>query len=260
MKHAPTDKARRKFVIQVTQGAAMAATGGLLWSSFLQQQASASPFAIRPPGALAETDFNAKCIKCGQCVLDCPYDTLVLAKVGEPLPIGTPYFIPREVPCYMCEDIPCVLACPTGALNPTLTRIDDSRMGLAVIDIENCLSWQGLRCEICHRDCPLQGSAITVEHNPRKLSKHAMFVPLVHSDACTGCGICEKACPTDQAAIRIVPPELVQGEIGEHYRLGWKIDTPITQQFKPAGDDASSQKASEAPATGIDYLNDLGEL
>ena len=247
-----TSISRRDFFARVGQGTALAATGGLVWSYLLTQQARATPYAIRPPGALAETDFNARCIKCGQCVDACPYDTLKLATADSGIPIGTPYFIPRETPCYMCEDIPCVPVCPTGALDHGLENIDDSRMGLAVIDVENCLSWQGLRCEICFRECPIQGTAITVEHHPRKISKHAMFVPLVHSDACTGCGICEKACPTQKAAIRVLQPELVQGQIGDHYRLGWTIDSPITQEFKAV--DAVID--SSAPATGMDYLNE----
>jgi ferredoxin-type protein NapH len=78
----------------------------------------------------------------------------------------------------MCSDIPCMNACPTGALDPRLENINDARMGLAVIDIEHCLSWQGLRCEICHRECLLTDKAITITHHPRKLSKHAMFVPM----------------------------------------------------------------------------------
>ena len=248
-----TSISRRDFFARVGQGAALAATGGLVWSYLLTQQARATPFAIRPPGALDEADFNARCIKCGQCVDACPYDTLSLATAESGIPIGTPYFIPRETPCYMCEDIPCVPVCPTGALDHTLENIDDSRMGLAVIDIENCLSWQGLRCEICFRECPLQGTAITTEHHPRRVSKHAMFVPLVHSDACTGCGICEKACPTQKAAIRVLQPDLVQGQIGDHYRLGWTIDSPITQEFK-AGVNATG---TSAPATGLDYLNEV---
>ena len=247
-----TSISRRHFFARMGQGAALAATGGLVWSYLLTQQARATPFAIRPPGALAEADFNARCIKCGQCVDACPYDTLNLATADSGIPIGTPYFIPRETPCYMCEDIPCVPVCPTGALDHALENIDDSRMGLAVIDVENCLSWQGLRCEICFRECPVQGQAITVEHHPRRVSKHAMFVPLVHSDACTGCGICEKACPTQKAAIRVLQPDLVQGQIGDHYRLGWTIDSPITQEFK-VGVDATG---ASAPATGMDYLNE----
>jgi ferredoxin-type protein NapG len=251
-----SDASRREFMLRLAQGASLAATGGLIWSYLLRQQARAAPGMVRPPGALHEPDFLATCIKCGQCVRACPYDTLSLASTGAAAAIGTPYFIPREVPCYMCEDIPCQAACPTGALDPGLKDIDDSRMGLAVIDIENCLSWQGLRCEICHRECPLQGRAISVEHHQRKLSKHAMFVPVVHSDHCTGCGICEKACPTDEAAIRVLPPELVQGRIGEHYRLGWTVDTPVTQQFQPQGR-APGGGPAEAPG-GLDYLNEEG--
>ena len=243
---------RREFLVKIGQGAALAATGGLVWSYLLKQQARATPFAIRPPGSLPEPDFNARCIKCGQCVDACPYDTLRLATADAGVPIGTPYFIPKQIPCYMCEDIPCLKACPTGAIDPSLENINDSRMGLAVIDIENCLSWQGLRCEICFRECPLQGKAISVEHHPRRISKHAMFVPLVHSSDCTGCGICEKACPTQKAAIRVVQPELVQGQIGEHYHLGWTIDTPITQEFKAR----VKHSGSTAPATGLDYLNE----
>ena len=243
---------RREFFTRVGQGAALAATGGLIWSYLLQQQARATPFAIRPPGARYEADFNARCIKCGQCVVACPYDTLTLASANAGIPIGTPYFIPRQTPCYMCTDIPCIAACPTGALDPALEDINQSRMGLAVIDIENCLSWQGLRCEICFRECPLQGQAITVEHHPRRLSKHAMFVPVVHSDACTGCGICEKACPTQEAAIRVLQPDLVQGMIGDHYRLGWTIDTPITREFNAGG----ATVRPDTPASGLDYLNE----
>jgi ferredoxin-type protein NapG len=243
---------RRDFLTRVGQGAALAATGGLLWSYLLRQQAHATPFALRPPGAVPEAGFNARCIKCGQCVHACPYDTLRLATANAGIPIGTPYFIPRETPCYLCPDIPCLGACPTGALDPALQDINESRMGLAVIDTEHCLSWQGLRCEICSRECPLQGKAITVEHHPRHLSKHAMFVPVVHSEACTGCGICEKACPTQEAAIRVLQPSLVQGRIGDHYRLGWTIDTPITREFTPGIGSAGSA----APAAGLDYLNE----
>ncbi|NTV94083.1 MAG: ferredoxin-type protein NapG [Thiobacillus sp.] len=250
--------ARRDFLVKTAQGASLAVTGGLLWAYLLRQEAKAQPYALRPPGALAEMDFNAACIKCGECVNACPPDILKLAPAGGDLPIGTPYFLPRTGPCIMCPDIPCLKACPTGALAPELKDINKSRMGLAVIDIENCLSWKGLRCEICHRDCPLKGKAITLETVDRGLSKHAIFRPIVNSEFCTGCGICEKACPTTEAAIRILPHNLVQGKIGEHYRLGWTFDTEITQDFKP------SEQSPDAPATtggkpaGVDYLNEGG--
>ncbi len=244
---------RRAFAANIAQGTALAAVGGSVWTYLLRQQARAAPTAVRPPGARRHNDFNARCIKCGQCVQACPFDTLRLAAVGDAIPIGTPYFIPREIPCYMCPDIPCRRACPTGALDPALDDINAARMGLAVIDVEHCLSWQGLRCEICHRECPVSDKAITVELQPRRVSKHAMFVPMVHSAHCTGCGICEKACPTEEAAIRVVPPELVQGRLGEHYRLQPRRVTPVD------GPDAAQPptERSIAPGTSaIDYLNE----
>ncbi len=251
---------RRDFLVKTAQGASLAVTGGLLWAYLVRQEAKAQPYALRPPGALAEMDFNAACIKCGQCVNACPPDILKLAPAGANLPIGTPYFEPRTGACIMCPDIPCLIACPTGALAPELKDINKARMGLAVIDIENCLSWKGLRCEVCHRDCPLKGKAITLGTDPRGLSKHAVFRPMVNSDYCTGCGICEKACPTEVAAIRILPPALVQGKIGDHYRLGWTFDTEITQDFKPSEQAPPAPETSGGKPAGMDYLNDGGGL
>ena len=52
-----------------------------------------------------------------------PFDTLKLAKPGDNLPLGTPYFVPRDIPCYMCVDIPCVPICPTKALDEKRSKI-----------------------------------------------------------------------------------------------------------------------------------------
>lgn len=180
--------------------------------------------ALRPPGALTEDDFLGACIRCGLCVRDCPYDTLRLAALGEETTVGTPYFVAREIPCEMCEDIPCVLACPTGALDPALTDIDRARMGVAVlVGHETCLNLLGLRCDVCYRVCPLIDEAITLERSRNiRTHLHAMFVPTVHTDICTGCGKCEKSCVLPEAAIKVLPPALARGKLGEHYRLGWE--------------------------------------
>jgi ferredoxin-type protein NapG len=67
------------------------------------------------------------------------------------------------------------------------------------------------------------GEAITLErqHNERT-GAHALFVPVVHSDHCTGCGKCEKACVLEEAAIKVLPQRLASGQLGAHYRLGWE--------------------------------------
>ena len=237
-------------------------TAGACLLGMIPVRASAARWQPRPPGALPAEAFSAACARCGQCVSACPYDTLKLAGMRSPAPVGTPYFTPREIPCYMCRDLPCVKACPTGALDPDLTDIRDARMGVAVVDPNSCLSWQGLRCEVCFRECPENGRALTIEVRPRGLSRHAVFVPVIHPDACTGCGLCEKACPTDEAAIRVADPSSVLGTIGSHYRLGWLSEEDpknMRREGPPATPDAASSEgnAAKAPATapGMDYLN-----
>jgi ferredoxin-type protein NapG len=215
--------ARRQFVLDSARMACGVGMLGLGLSFYTKQARALPPQAIRPPGAGLEADFLGACIRCGMCVRDCPYDILELARPESPVATGTPYFTARSGPCEMCEDIPCVKACPTGALDHGLTDINKSKMGLAVLaDQETCLNFLGLRCDVCYRVCPLIDKAITLELRPNtRTGRHAMFIPTVHSDHCTGCGKCEKSCVTEQASIRILPAKLVKGALGDHYRIGW---------------------------------------
>lgn len=219
-----TTKSRRQFLADSAKAACGVGVFGLLLGLAAKQARSLPATALRPPGAGPEEDFLGACIRCGLCVRDCPYPTLSLAELGDEVTVGTPFFIARQAPCEMCEDLPCVVACPTGALDPDLTAIDDARMGIAVlVDEETCLNFLGLRCDVCYRVCPAIDTAITLErsHNTRT-KKHAVFIPTVHSDHCTGCGKCERACVLEEAAIKIFPLALAKGRIGAHYRLGWE--------------------------------------
>lgn len=213
--------ARRRFLGEAARAACGVAIFALGLGAVAKQAKSLPATALRPPGAIAEADFSAACVRCGMCVQVCPYDTLKLAEIGQDVATGTPYFNARAVPCEMCEDIPCVAACPTGALDPALEDITKARMGLAVlIDQETCLNARGLRCDVCYRVCPLIDEAITLErsHNVRT-GKHAVFMPTVHSSKCTGCGKCEKSCVLEESAIKVLPIALAKGRIGGHYRL-----------------------------------------
>ncbi len=255
---------RRTFLLNTIKGLGLATSGGLLWSAFIEEGKSA-PLILRPPGALPEKELIASCIKCGMCVEACPYDALTLAKPGDSKPVGTPYFIPRTNPCYMCRDIPCIPACPTGSLDKSLVsgkdekgemtlNINLAKMGLAVIDRETCIAYAGIQCDACYRTCPLIDKAITVEYTRiERTGKHAMLAPVVHSSACTGCGLCERACVTAKASIFVIPREIAMGESNQRYIKGW--DTRDEERLKDVTEEVTTKtpRSSKKP---LDYLNE----
>ncbi|MGE5466955.1 MAG: ferredoxin-type protein NapG [Ignavibacteria bacterium] len=216
--------ARRQFLADTARMASGVGIGMLALALSARAARALPPTACRPPGAPDEADFLGACIRCGLCVRDCPPGILALARLGDGVALGTPYFVARSGACEMCENLPCIKACPTGALDHGLTDVAKARMGLAVlVDRGSCLNFLGLRCDVCYRVCPLIDKAITLEprHNTRT-GEHTIFEPVVHADACTGCGKCEAGCVLEKAAIRIYPLALARGEIGGHYRLGWE--------------------------------------
>ncbi len=230
---------RRKFLTDMAKTACGVSLFGLMTGVNSKQSAALPSHAIRPPGALHENDFLAACTRCGMCVQDCPYDILKLATLGDGVANGTPYFNARTGPCAMCEDIPCIKACPTTALDHELTDINRSRMGLAVlVDQETCIAFQGLRCEVCFNICPVRNKAIKLEiRSNKRTGMHAIFPPVVDSSHCTGCGLCEKACILEEAAIKVLPLHLAKGEIGHHYRLGWESKGTTGKEFPTSDPD-----------------------
>jgi ferredoxin-type protein NapG len=262
---------RRKFMATTLQSVGLTALGGLLWSGY-SDEVKASPLVLRPPGALKEEDFLKACIKCGLCAEACENrdsnrnkdgskrpGTLKMAKGGDHRMIGTPYFVAADVPCYMCDDIPCVPVCPSGALDEASVTneageldINKSRMGLAVVHKESCIAFWGIQCDACYRACPLLDEAISLEYQKNeRTGKHAFLLPVVHSDVCTGCGLCEKACVTEKPAIFILPIEHATGRAGSHYVKGW--DEKDQQRVSEAKEIHTKNERSEKEAA--DYLN-----
>ena len=123
---------RRRFLTDAARAAAGCAVAGSLLALYARDARALPAEALRPPGALDEPDFLAACIRCGLCVRDCPYDTLSLADLGEGAATGTPFFTARQIPCEMCDDIPCVKACPTEAIRyvPWMDRSKEPTRGV----------------------------------------------------------------------------------------------------------------------------------
>jgi ferredoxin-type protein NapG len=187
-------------MLQMGAGSAAAgALGGFLYlrrTAFLDDVHAGTVAYVRPPGALAEEDFITKCIRCNQCADVCENDCIQFVSGGGA--DGTPMIRPREKGCILC--MKCGNACPTGALRP-IPDDDDAisksvRMGTAVVDENICNSYNNAICGACIRACPFPEIALKTGMRER---------PIVDTDKCVGCGLCENGCIVYPQAIRVVP-------------------------------------------------------
>lgn len=159
---------------------------------------TSSPQLIRPPNALAEEEFLAKCTRCSECMKICPTNGLQPALLEAGLEgIWTPLLVPRIGECTQKCNL-CQMVCPTQAIEPFM--IDEKTytyLGTAVIDRSQCIAWNGDKeCLVCDEACSYNAVLQKVENGV----KH----PYVKTEICTGCGICENVCPIQpQAAIRV---------------------------------------------------------
>ena len=169
---------------------------------------------IRPPGALEETDFLARCIRCGECMKVCPNNALqpTLSEAGLE-GIWTPALTPRigycEPSCVLCSEV-----CPTGAIWKISSREkgwvvgvgegkqQPVRLGTAFYDRGRCLPWaMATDCIVCEEWCPVSPKAIYVQEAEvvdANGNKKTLKQPRVDPSRCVGCGACEYACPLQE--------------------------------------------------------------
>lgn len=227
---------RRDFIKYSTLGVlGLAALGGIA----LSPTGAVAENRLRPPGAVDEKEFLALCIKCGQCLQVCPYHSIELADMAKGHGVGTPYIDANIRGCYACSAVPCVLACPSGALDHNCEKPEDIKMGIAVLEsprtclavtrtkvpkgydekmksfltnvtninpLENELlekfeGYEGKDCTLCADMCPMPNplSAIAMVRKSNGITKPEIY------EGCTGCGVCQEVCPVSEPAIVIKP-------------------------------------------------------
>lgn len=167
---------------------------------------------IRPPGALPEGDFLARCVRCGQCMTVCPTNVIQPAKTETDLEgLWTPILNMNSGYCdYDCTH--CSQVCPTHAIRPITIEEKHqkgfAKIGTAFVDQSRCLPWSfGKTCLVCQEVCPVSPKAIF--HQIRSFQTRdgqtiELHVPVIDSLACIGCGACQYNCPVqDLPAIRV---------------------------------------------------------
>jgi polyferredoxin len=210
---APAPNLARRKILSAT-------IGGLAFVPILRTSHGVGKGAehalVRPPGALEETDFAAKCIKCGACIRVCPTGVIQPATFEGGLEgLWTPVLRfdlgSCTQSCTLCSQV-----CPTGALRPLTPeeRLGHSppqepiRLGTAFIDRGRCLPWSmATPCIVCEEVCPTSPKAIWVKAaavTRSDGSKVKVQLPHVDPQRCIGCGVCQFRCPVrTKAAIRI---------------------------------------------------------
>lgn len=179
---------------------------------------------VRPPGAVSETDFLARCVRCGECMVACPTNTLQPIWFTAGLPaLFSPAITPRrgfcDPDCHECGNV-----CPTNAIRP----IEDSdriwaKTGTAHIIRQKCLAWEFKKsCMVCDEVCPYDA----IEFLNEKDNK--VPVPHVIENKCAGCGYCEHFCPVrNQSAIEVTPMDALRMNQGKYEpearRKGYKL-------------------------------------
>jgi len=174
---------------------------------------------LRPPGALDEEYFLARCIRCGECMKVCPNNALhpAFAEAGIE-GLWTPVLVPRigycETSCVLCSQV-----CPTGAIwqitekekgwSVDVGRAEKPvRLGTAFYDRGRCLPWaMATECIVCEEWCPTSPKAIylrPVELIDAAGNSKEVKQPYLDASRCTGCGACEYACPVqDRPAVYV---------------------------------------------------------
>ncbi len=169
-------------------------------SSALGKGRTFSPSLIRPPGSVAEPDFLAKCVRCGECMKVCPTNAIQPAlNEGGVEGLWTPVLKMKmgycEYECNLCAQV-----CPTQAIRLLpLAEKQKVRIGLAFFDRNRCLPYASARtCIVCEEHCPTPQKAIWFEEVTVLNARGERVVvkqPRVNAELCTGCGICENKCP-----------------------------------------------------------------
>ncbi|MBR2583994.1 MAG: 4Fe-4S binding protein [Thermoguttaceae bacterium] len=191
---------RRPFLRRIAGGAAAFFAGAAVFLRLGRMARGAAP-AVRPPGAVKDDLFLARCARCGQCIRSCPQKVLRPSR-GQ-WDVGTPV---ADFALGCCDDQcdRCAAVCPSGAIVPlTAERRLARPMSVIRLHLDGCRLWYDRECHLCLTECP--AGAIHYRWNQEEY----LQLPEIDPARCSGCGRCVHYCPgyNGRKGLVALPPE-----------------------------------------------------
>ena len=194
------------------------------------------PSLIRPPGAVPEADFLARCVRCGECMKACPTNTLQpIGFMSGVTAFASPVITPQRGPCEPLCNV-CGQVCPTAAVRPlSASEKIWAKVGTAYVIKHKCLAWEfDQECLVCDEVCPFDAVKL------QRVAGLEVAVPFVDESRCNGCGFCEHYCPIVGDRAIVVEPmnalRLAAGSYREEAKaLGFSFEMKQQSGHEPTG-------------------------